>query len=174
MLDDAKRVYEEVLRWEIESSDDYDKAATFLTEQVKPHRKNFEAYRDEFVKPLNQIIKETRAEFAPALKMLDDTERHIKSELKRYKEEAERKHVEMLTDAQTPEEVAAAVDVLADKHAGISERVVWRWEVTDESKIPDEYWVLDEARLNREVRAKKGDLGVPGVQPVQDKTLVVR
>lgn len=49
-------------------------------------------------------------------------------------------------------------------------REVWEWEVEDLEKIPEDYWILDEALIAREVRAKKGACKIPGIKITMKKT----
>jgi hypothetical protein len=52
--------------------------------------------------------------------------------------------------------------------AGVpTSRRAWRWEVEDESKIPDEYWILNELKLNAIVRADKERTNIPGIRVFQ-------
>lgn len=169
----AEQAVDLVKSWTIESSEDYDKASDFLRD-LKGKQKEFQSEKDALVKPLRSVINNITNMFSAPLNMLSDAERHLKGELKRYKDEAAKAHEKMLTDAQTPSEVAAAVEVLVDKQEGITERVVWNWEVTDMEKIPKEYFILDEKRISREARQHRDELCIPGIKPVRDTTVVVR
>jgi hypothetical protein len=44
----------------------------------------------------------------------------------------------------------------------------WKWRVVDESKIPDQYWILNELKINAEVRADKARTAIPGVEAYQE------
>jgi hypothetical protein len=54
------------------------------------------------------------------------------------------------------------------KVEGAEIRRPWKWEVADPLKIPDEYFVLDSKRIDREVREQKDKFNVPGVRVFQD------
>lgn len=41
-------------------------------------------------------------------------------------------------------------------------RIDWKWEITDRSKIPPEYWMVDEAKITKVVKA--GLREIPGVR----------
>jgi DNA polymerase III alpha subunit (gram-positive type) len=62
---------------------------------------------------------------------------------------------------------------VAPKVTGSASKVftVYDFEVEDESKIPDPYWVLDRASLLRDVRAAKEECRIPGIK-VTKKTEV--
>lgn len=53
--------------------------------------------------------------------------------------------------------------VSAPKVSGISTKEVWEYEITDLSKVPDAYKMIDEKKLRGVVRAMKGDTYIPGV-----------
>lgn len=55
-----------------------------------------------------------------------------------------------------------------------SVRVDWVAEVVDERLIPREYLVVDEARIQRVVRALKGQVTIPGVRVDRRETIVGR
>lgn len=67
-----------------------------------------------------------------------------------------------------------AVNVAAAKRPGVSMKSYWSYKVTDESKIPDEFWILDEKRLGALARAEKDKLNIPGIEAVEDKQAVAR
>lgn len=170
---DAERAVELVKSWSIESKEDYDKASDFLR-QIKGKQKDFGAERDALVKPLRNVINRITKMFSAPLNMLSDAEVHLKNELKVYKEESDKLHEKMLMDAQTPQEVALAVEVLADKPEGIIERASWTYRVVDAEKIPKDYWLLDDKRISREARQHKEELCIPGIEVIRDTIIVAR
>lgn len=66
------------------------------------------------------------------------------------------------------------VNVATQHRAGTSIQSVWRWKVTDESKIPDRFWVLDEKKLNAVVKAEKKACEIDGIEVYEDKILAAR
>lgn len=89
-------------------------------------------------------------------------------------------HADML---ETAEEAAVVADKaerrshapVADlarvtgSHGGTSAAVtVWSYEIRDEALITREYFLLDTARIAREVRALKNGFAVPGIKVVSD------
>lgn len=66
--------------------------------------------------------------------------------------------------------VAPAKSVQTDAGT-VTARTITRHEITDESLIPDEYWIVDEAGVAKAVRA---GIGVPGVRIWIDEILSVR
>jgi len=69
---------------------------------------------------------------------------------------------------------AAPPPPAAPKVSGIAERKVWKFEVTDPSKVPDEYKTIDERKIGGVVRALKGDTSIPGVRVWEESSLAAR
>ena len=57
---------------------------------------------------------------------------------------------------------------------GTVQRKVWKWRVTDASKIPAEYMLIDEKRIGMEVRAGHDKVNIPGIEAYCDFTTVVK
>lgn len=68
--------------------------------------------------------------------------------------------------------VAPVIQREAPKVAGLSMREVWKYEVTDESKIPmtREFYSLDHKKIADRVKSLKRDANIPGVRVYPDKT----
>jgi hypothetical protein len=165
--------YDPLLVKRLESQEDLDWAAGVLS-KVKSEQRRITSERDDIVKPMREAMIRVSALFDRPLRFLRSVEDHLKGETKRYTAEAEIALAQMLTDAQTPDEVEAAVAVMAKKPENISHRVAWRWEVADLAAVPKDYFVLDEARISLEVRRLGDDCKIPGVRVIKDSTVVVR
>lgn len=59
---------------------------------------------------------------------------------------------------------------------GVSRRENWQFRIVDESKIPDEYWVVDEKKLASTVKSfhKKAEAMVPGIEVYDAGSVIVR
>ena len=57
---------------------------------------------------------------------------------------------------------------------GLSRREIWRYEVTNASIIPRQYWMLDHQKLGAVVRALKGGASIPGVRVWSEATVAAR
>lgn len=169
----AQALLDDILSVQVQDNASMHKASGLLLE-IKAQQKTAKSLKDEALTPFKAVIKYVSALFTEPEGLLEAGEQHLKDQIKTYREAAEAQHAAALEAAQSPEDVAAAVAVIPDKPQGISERVMWKYRVVDESKIPDEYWVLDEQRLGREARMHKEDLCVPGVEPVREVTMVAR
>lgn len=75
-------------------------------------------------------------------------------------------------DAEAKASVAAVQDVTVKPDiptvAGVPSRRNWRWEVVDESKIPDSYWMLNDLKIGAETRALKEKTAIPGIRVYQE------
>jgi len=91
----------------------------------------------------------------------------------REAEQAEAAGKTRLADALLSTPVTAPkVEVKADvpKIAGVTARKNWKWRVTDLSKVPDEFWTLDEVAIGQRVRADKDKTSIPGIEAYPEDT----
>ena len=65
-------------------------------------------------------------------------------------------------------------NVAPPKVAGISQRVNWKFRITDPNKIPREYMAPDMTKIGQVVRAMKDQVNIPGVQAYADSTVAAR
>ena len=85
---------------------------------------------------------------------------------------AEAEQIRAEAQAVLMQPVAAPVVVVqtnTPKVAGISYREVWRFRVTDATKIPREYPAVDEQKIGGVVRAMKGATAIPGIEVYAEK-----
>jgi len=89
---------------------------------------------------------------------------------RRRAEEEQRALLEKIVETgASHEEIARSVEATAtERPSGFIEREVWTYEITDESAIPKEYYVLDTQRIAREARALKGSLAIPGIRAIRE------
>lgn len=85
-------------------------------------------------------------------------------------EEAEARANEQAEAARQAIRDMATIEVVAEnvapKVTGSASKTftVYDFEVEDESKIPDPYWVMDRAAILRDVRAAKDECRIPGIK----------
>lgn len=60
--------------------------------------------------------------------------------------------------------VAPVISREPPKVAGIATRSVPKFEIVDPKLVPDEYWMLDEVKIGKAVRATGGTVPIPGVR----------
>lgn len=146
-------------------------AATTITDFANM-QKGMETERDSVAKPLRAIAKKVSGWWKPGIDACDATIRHLKTQVQIFRNQEAAKQAEALREAATPQEVAQAVQVLAPVPVGLSERVDWGFEITDANQIPRDYFLLDEARIKREIRTAKGQITIPGIKVVKLATMV--
>jgi hypothetical protein len=80
----------------------------------------------------------------------------------------------VLQDAASAPAPVAVVPSFVPKSSGISGRVEWTYRITDESKIPREYLMVNEVALRAVVRAQKNMAKIPGVQVFPKSNISVK
>lgn len=73
-------------------------------------------------------------------------------------------------DAKTTEATVSE----APKVEGVSYVTVYDFEITDPSKIPDKYKIIDEKKIRQVVKALKEDAEIPGVRVIKSKSVRAR
>ena len=66
-------------------------------------------------------------------------------------------------------EAAPPAEPVGKNDAGVSFAAVWKWDLEDLSKVPLDYLMLDEKKINGIVRAMKGDTNIPGIKVRQER-----
>lgn len=118
-----------------------------------------------------------------------EEERKRIAEEKRLQEDARRREEEIriqaAIDAEAAGEKEAAEAIIAapviapivvvksevPKMDGISHRSVWKFRISDETKIPREYLKVDEVKIGGVVRSMKGMTAIPGVEVYEEKVI---
>lgn len=145
--------------------------------EIAAMRKAIDERQKRWLKPVREIeamIKGFdavmfRGEMTPATKLLELCSRHLAGLMDGARKRAAAAQAALLPAARSAEEVTAALAVLQPKPQGWIEREDWSWSVTDITKIPHEYFVLDTARLDRELAERKHAFNVPGITATVDK-----
>ena len=76
-----------------------------------------------------------------------------------------------ISEIAPPVQVAAPAKSIQTEAGGVTARKVKKFKVADEGLVPDQYWMLDEAKIGKAVRA---GIEVPGVTVWEEETLSVR
>jgi len=76
---------------------------------------------------------------------------------------------------QTPIPMVAPVVAPTFKRAaGVSARQAWKWRLVDENKVPREYLIIDEKKINSIVRAMGAKANIPGIEVYPEIITAVR
>lgn len=116
-----------------------------------------------------------------AAEQLEAQQRREQVEQERLHQErldAEAEQRERSARADTLEQRAATVTAAPTIHApkvkGVSTRQVWRFEIVDASKVPDQYKIIDEKSIGGVVRSLKERTNIPGVRVYPEDVVSAR
>ena len=169
---------------EITGESDLTIASEALT-RITKHLKAWEASRVEIIQPANNFVRHINdmwKRFTEPVKTEESRLRNMmstfrakESERRRQEYEEGKKEVEVVFPEGNPiPEIVAPIPTDSLKHVvtqngSVSYTSVRKWEVQDTDKIPREYFVLDEARIGKLVKA-----GIPGIRIWTEQVPVVR
>lgn len=70
--------------------------------------------------------------------------------------------------------VAPTVAPTFNQAEGVSTRKYWKWRLVDESRIPRNFLMVDEKKINAIVRSMGPKAGIPGIEVYRDTGITVR
>lgn len=114
-----------------------------------------------------------------------EEERQLRDEARRQEEEERSKRADDLIKAGKAEEALQLLEEPVETPAlilppvsrptkGVSTRMVWKFKIVDETKLPREYLVPDQVKINRIVQAADGKIAIPGVEIFQERQIAAR
>ena len=150
--------------------------------------------RQEYVGPLNDKVKTINNAFKTITEPLDEADKITRKKVLDYRAEQERqrREAEAINQAKqdiirremelkgelspdtdtTPVEVPEApVKVVRGALGQAGTAKVWRWQVEDFAKIPDQFKTTDDKKI---LKAVQGGQAIPGVKAWQEETLRVK
>lgn len=155
---------------------------------TRPINAGLKGIRDLFRSP-RDLASRAESLVKRAMILFSDEQDWIRREDQRKADEAARKQQEKLqaqaakaaasgrTEKAAELETRAAMTVAPIIHrdppkiAGVSDRVSWKFEITDEATVPRNYCSPDERKIRGVVQAMKGDTQIPGVRVWQEKNI---
>lgn len=172
----------------IGTEDDYANATNILL-SVKNAAELAELEKNKVLVPAEQVVKAEKARWKPIEMLFKEINDLIRPKMKKYlddKEEAARQALATLnkqiasgqikketTIARKEDEIYANVPAktVYTGSGSSSARKVAKLKITNESLIPDEYWVIDEVKLRKDVvtAGKK----VPGAEVVYENSIAI-
>lgn len=154
--------------------------------RLRTFLKQIESRRKSYLEPINQYIKYINSRFFAVIQPIEKAEHHLISEISNYRRlinessQKEQDRLQRLAErrikqAQTlgkslpvPEAIApfvpGAPKTIETDIGKITYRIEWKAEIIDESALPREYLMPNEAKINAIVRASKGSIQIPGVR----------
>jgi len=144
--------------------------------------KEAKAQKSLFEQPLKkaeEIVKEVIRKYLVEQEALRiEAEEKARQEAEKRFEEA--RELERLGEKEKAEQIRKEETALSPalppvvKAEGTHLTKRWTWEVQDISKIPEEYFVLDELKINALVRSLKGSVKIPGIRVFQTSGISTR
>jgi len=170
-----------------------------LAKKADEERKSITAPMDaakkrvmDLFRPMTDALTQAETELKRRMMIWKSEQDRIAREERRKAEEAARKERERLEKQAAKAEAAGKVeraDTLRDradlvvaappvaeppKIEGIATRQIWRFEITDAGKVPDQYKTVNEKKVGAVVRALKGDTDIPGVRVWAEEIVAAR
>ena len=185
---------------EITTDADNAEAATFLM-KIKGASKKVVEFFAPSKKAASEAHKAICANEKTMLRPLEDAEAIVKRKIRAWLDaqeklriEAERKAAEEAAKLQAKADKAmkkgeeekaqelqlqaamavARVDYAPQKTAGVHSMKVWRWKVVDETAIPREYLVPNEAALNALAKSTRGSMKISGIEFYEETSIVAK
>lgn len=163
-------------------------------------KKTYEAYKivqghikeyEEPIKKAENIIKKEMSDYTTKKENeRREREEKLRQEAEKIRfeaEEKEKKRVEQelkkvgMKKKQIKKEVEkieiAAPEIIIEelpKTQGISYREIWKYKITDFSKLPDEYKQENSSKINEAIKADKENTNIPGLRAYSEKITVLR
>lgn len=162
----------------IRTAADFDEAKDLLG-RIAAAKKEIKERKEAITSPLNEALKAARALFAPFEERIETAEAAFKGKMLDYKRKldaelaAKQREQEQKIAAGTTtlEKAGKSIERVERKAEAIPTRKVRKMVVKDASKVPDEYWVIDEVALRRDVLSGKS---VPGTEVVEEEIITNR
>jgi hypothetical protein len=130
--------------------------------------------RDDLLRPLAEAEARIDAEIRAfrSRKAQEAAARQAKAEAQ-YEKKIERAMAKGLDPVAVapPPVVPAPAKTVRTEVGKVTARKIRKFRIVDPAQIPDEYWVLDETKIGKAVRA---GLDIPGVQTWEEEVLQVR
>jgi hypothetical protein len=169
----AEQIRDTILTMTIESVDDYKKALEYLL-SLSVIKLELDSKRQFFSKPLYDQMRRVNAYFDQYLKPIEEADKILRQKIVQYRalkwEEFKQQEKEIyerikneLNSADLPPVVVTPTLAKNEVVSGgeINFRVVKKWTIEDETKIPREYLKPDEKKIAEAVKKGKE---IPGVK----------
>jgi hypothetical protein len=167
-------------------------AASELWKAFANKEKEYQTAYDLKKKPVRELLNTLQLEFNGKVKPLLEAKDKLKAALTRYQIEREEKArlaqqkaieqhekrveraIEKGKDPEAvapPKQVAIPSSTVATEAGQVAFRTIKKYRIVNPDLVPNEYWMLDEAKIGKVIRA--GGV-IPGVESYDEKTLASR
>ena len=176
---------------------DSDESAKVVLSQLATKKKDLETLRKSFVGPLNKHVKDINTFFKEQALPLDNADKIIRNKVASYfleqkaiadkeqerqdklaakrQETADRKAQKdgQIVAPPVPVPIVQTPTKTTKTVAGsVTMKSVWKYEIVDRSKIPSEFYVLEESLIRRQIAAGRHE--IPGIRIYETKETMVR
>jgi len=160
----------------IKKDGDVIKATEFLI-QVKNKIDELEDERKSYTQPINQSLRKLNSRFKELTEPLRKAEKIVKEAVLEYSEKREKERIEeekkiqKETGNKNIKVVDSLPEIIESKSGESRTTKRWTFEVINEKKIPREYLMTDEKKVNSAI--KNGVRKIAGLKIYQKKTLSI-
>ncbi len=152
-----------------------------LKAKLKDTGKQIKERKEAITKPLNEALKSTRELFAPLEDKFMKADALVGRKLLDYKQKVdaeartkeakiaasfEKGNIKAETAERKIDEIQRTEKTVQTDHGKVQFRKIKKVRVTDASKIPDSYWILDEVAIRRDALA---GIVVPGAEVYEEE-----
>lgn len=151
----------------------YDTAMAFLSANAGL-KKKIKAFFKDIKDPLNAALKDIRGKEKAALEPVEGTEGVLKAKMSSWvRAENAKAQAEAVKQREAAKEAGLPEDLVTVAKPDVAgQRKILKWRVTDESKVPDTYKMLDGAKITAQVKATKLETDIPGIEAYEDSITV--
>ncbi|MBK6920535.1 MAG: hypothetical protein IPH07_24255 [Deltaproteobacteria bacterium] len=150
--------------------------ANATAKQVRAYRKALEDEEKSGTKPLLAVVDKIRGWFRDPKAVCDQVYTHLTKGVERCIEEGRREQMRLAAAAAATgaghAEIQRAVEAAVQKPTGSKTVTYYSARVTDASKVPAQFWMINQQALDAHARAVKDAFNVPGVELVRDTRVV--
>lgn len=173
LSEEASNIVEAYEAFEVNTIQDYEQAGTYLKD-VKAKQKQIDEVRKSMTKPLDDAKKRIMDFFRNPNDILKKAEGLLKNKMLAYdkhQQEIAKKREAMLQKQFKDAEVKPVVQAPKVKIDGIKKMTIWKYRVDDINKVPREWLIIDEKKMNAFAKATKGSIPVEGITIYSEETI---
>jgi len=148
-------------------------ARLFFTKPISDHVRNVNAFFKNLAAPLNALDDIYRRKMRGYLAIEESKRKAKEAELAKVAERQHKKEEKVAKKKKEPPPIYIAPKVKdrTKDVAGVVKAKVWTYEIEDENKLPERFWLIDEAKIRTEVQS--GNRNIPGVRIYQKEQIRV-
>ncbi len=149
----------------IQSQDDLESTGKDL-QVVKKRLQEVREEKEKIMSPIKEAMQACKDFFDPVIKKLESLDQALRSEVLRWESR--------LNDEAQERCPGQVIKFGRPEAENITTRENWDYEIEDLSKVPRNYFILDEKRMKQIARETKGMVSIPGIKFICNRSVVVR